>query len=243
MGLIKEMHPTLPSRLALLTLGCALLSVALWVWSRGLPEPNWETSTAPLALAPAPAPSPTAAVAAVPTPEPNPVPAVVPSPTPVVAETTPLEPVPTAPPTPEPSPVVAETPPAATPVPPEPSPRPSDAELAGPLPEHSPGEVVAAASATPVNLEIGDIARQPKLWPPQVILIRTQRFPVIIKGVNVGSVQVPAGRPVTLRKVNPDGTLEIEFQGSPAKVKAQATDLAARATALAASREKAAPSY
>jgi ribosomal protein L24 len=103
--------------------------------------------------------------------------------------------------------------------------------------------VATAAAATPVNLEMGDIARQPKLWPPQVILIRTQRFPVIIKGVNVGSVQVPAGRPVTLRKVNPDGTLEIEFQGSPAKVKAQATDLAARAAALAASREKAAPSF
>lgn len=159
-----------------------------------------------------------------------------------MAEATPDVPAPSATPTPEPSPVVAETTPAAPIATPEPSPQPSEAELAGPLPEHSPGETVSAA-ATPVNLEIGDIARQPQLWPPQVILMSTQRFPVVIKGVNVGNVQVPAGRPVILRKVNPDGTLEIEFQGSPAKVKAQATDLVVRATALAASRVKAAPSF
>lgn len=249
------MHPTLPSRLALLTLGCALLSAALWVWSRGLPEPNWESSTVASALAATPTPSPAEAVAVAPAPsstpkpklksKPKPKPApVIPDPTPVVAEATPIEPVPSATPTtPEPTPVIAEATPAATPATPEPSPRPTDAELAGPLPEHSPGEAPATAAAPPVPLEIGDIARQPRLWPPQVILLRTQRFPVVIKGVNVGNVQVPAGRPVTLRKVNTDGTLEIEFQGSPAKVKAQATDLEARAAALAASPGKGTPAY
>lgn len=240
MGLIEDVPPMLPSRLALLTLGCALLSAAFWSWSRGLSEPNWESSSA--ALAPMPESS---TVAAVPTPTPKPKPKPIkkaPSPTPALVQATPDVPMPSATPTPEPFPVVAEATPAAPIATPEPPPRPSDAELAGPLPEHSPGET-AVAAVTPTNLDIGDIARQPQLWPPQVILVSTQRFPVVIKGVNVGNVQVPAGRPVTLRRVNLDGTLEIEFQGSPAKVKAQATDLVARATALAASRGKAAPSF
>ena len=249
MRLIKDMHPMLPRRLVLLTTGCAVLSAVLWGWSRGLLEPNWESSAAPLALAPMPEPSPAIRVAATSAPKPKPKskpapPKIVPSPTPALVQATPVEPIPSAPPlpAPEPSPVVAEAMPGASLATPMPAPRPSEAGLAGPLPEHSPGEP-AVAAATPASLDIDEIARQPQLWPPQVILVSAQRFPVVIKGVNVGNVQVPAGRAVTLRKVNADGTLEIEFQGSPAKVKAQATDLAARAAALAASREKAAPSF
>ena len=247
MRLIKDMHPMLPRRLVLLTTGCAVLSAVLWGWSRGLLEPNWESSAAPLALAPMPEPSPAIRVAATSAPKPKPKskpapPKIVPSPTPALVQATPVEPISSAPPTPEPSPVVAEATPGAPLSTPTPTPRPSEAGLSGPLPEHSPGEP-AVAAATPASLDIDEIARQPQLWPPQVILVSAQRFPVVIKGVNVGNVQVPAGRAVTLRKVNADGTLEIEFQGSPAKVKAQATDLAARAAALAASREKAAPSF
>lgn len=87
-----------------------------------------------------------------------------------------------------------------------------------------------------------EIAKQPHLWPRQVLLRSSVRFAVIIKGMNAGNIQVPAGRPVNLRKVDLDGTVEIELpgsQGSVTKVKEQDTDLVARVNAGAAAREKA----
>lgn len=66
----------------------------------------------------------------------------------------------------------------------------------------------------------------------------TVSFPVILNGINRGNIQLPAGRAVTLRKVNPDGTVELEMQGAMAKVNAQATDVLARARATAAAKEK-----
>jgi hypothetical protein len=90
-------------------------------------------------------------------------------------------------------------------------------------------------------LEIADIAKQPQLWPKQVVLNAAVRFPVIMNGVNVGNMQLPAGRAVNLRKVYPDGTIDIELQGSQIKVTAQTTDVLARARAVAARQKPASP--
>lgn len=221
---------------------CALLSAGMWIWSRHLPESVWESSRAKIP------PSPQLAETA---PAPTPAPTPAPSPEPVVEA-----PAPPAKPAPAPAlPATATASPSATPPPtsptPNPAPRPTDAELAGPLPQHAPEEVAPASSSPAPSvvpsapLDLADIARQPQLWPRQVVLLTSVRFSVVLKGVNVGNVQIPAGRGVLLRKVNPDGTVEIELQESPgsqAKVKAQATDLLARARALAGAKEKAVPS-
>lgn len=257
------MRLSFPSRLAAsaaacaVAVICAVMSVLLWVWSSGLTEPNWESADEgmvfygkpPIELPASEPPREDAHETASAAPKSQPLPAAPkpapsePAPSPEAAAPVAVEapsPEPTVPPvtpTPDPSPVVAAAAtPEATPKPVPP--RPSDAELAGPLPEHSPGEAVSAAAArTPApaaRLEIADIARQPRLWPREVVLAASQRFPVVLNGVNVGNVQVPAGRSVLLRKVNADGTLEIEFQGAVAKVKARATDLIERAMARAA---------
>ena len=106
-------------------------------------------------------------------------------------------------------------------------------------PTPAPAAVEPVATATPQPtppppLTVEDIARQPQLWPKQLLLLTSARFPVVLNGVNVGNVLVPAGSAVILRKVNPEGTVEIELRGSKATVKAEATDLAARARVLAA---------
>lgn len=135
---------------------------------------------------------------------------------------------------------------------PSPTPLPTEAELAGPLPQHSPEELASPPQTIPPttaaqptatsSLTLAEIARQPELWPKQVILLASVRFPAILKGVNVGNIQVPAGRLALVRKVNVDDTIDLELpgsQGATAKVKAQATDLIVRAQALASSKEKA----
>ena len=69
----------------------------------------------------------------------------------------------------------------------------------------------------------------------------TVSFPVILNGINRGNIQLPAGREVNLRKVNPDGTVELEMQGAmgaTTKVNAQATNDLARARDIAAAKAK-----
>jgi len=88
-------------------------------------------------------------------------------------------------------------------------------------------------------MEIADIAKQPSLWPKQIVILVPVRFPVVLNGVNIGNIQVPPHSAVVLQKVNPDGTVMIERQGSQAKVKAQETDLSAR---VALAQEKSTPS-
>ncbi|MEI8235062.1 MAG: hypothetical protein WCH57_10315 [Verrucomicrobiota bacterium] len=230
---MRPLHANPASWLALL---CVLASAGLWVWSRRIPPSAWET-TAPLATN-VPAVSPAASDDA-PGEEPPP-----PSPAEPTAAASPGV-SPTAD-----TPAVAVIPSTPPPPTPSPTPSPSDAELAGPLPQHSADESAAptpqpAASAPPAppappllptSLDLASLSRQPERWPRQVVLLAAVRFPVILKGVNAGNIQVPAGSPVLLRKVNPDGSVEIELPAAPgsiAKVKAQNTDLLARAGAAA----------
>ncbi|MCX6966199.1 MAG: hypothetical protein NTZ46_00185 [Verrucomicrobia bacterium] len=212
---------------------CAALSAGLWDWSRRLPECHWETSA-----------SASGVIESVPASSPEP--ALENSPgetTPAVVE------ISTASPTP--APVASATPKAELPAAPRPTPPPV-LDATGPLPKNpeptasaaQPTPSPAASLIPPAPLDLAEIARQPELWPPQVVLLASVRFPVILKGVNVGNIQMPPGRAVLLRKVNVDGTVEIELQGSQtahAKVQAQTTDILVRAQALAAGRKSAAP--
>jgi len=207
---------------------CAALSGALWIWSRQLPESTWEKS-GPVATTPA-AGLPAAAEPAAPTASPDPRPEA-PSPTP---PPTALAPAPeeAAPDAPQAAP--SATPSAPTPTP---TPRPSEEELLGPLPQHSNEELAARASATPeAALSLADIARTPRLWPKQVVLLVPVHFAVMSNGVLSGNLQMPAGRVVTLKQVYPDGSVLLEIPGAQAKTKAQATDLLARARLLAKSQ-------
>jgi len=245
------MHRFLQSPAVWMAIFCALVSAGFWGWSRCIPDSLWEFSkpvahsspaadVVPASAAETPAPLATPAestVAVAPTSEPSP-----------TTPAAPAEvPAPTTAPSPDAPTVAAAT--ATKPVSP-----PSDAELAGPLPEKSPAETapatpVAQASppapavaATPAPpLELADIAKQPQFWPKQVFLLAAVKFPVVLKGVNVGTMLLPPGRPVTLRKVNPDGSVEIELQGAQTKVSAQTTDVLARARAVAAAAQKTAP--
>ena len=96
----------------------------------------------------------------------------------------------------------------------------------------------ATPEPTPAPLQIAEVAGQPQLWPKQVVLTTSVNFPVILNGINRGNIQLPAGRAVNLRKVNPDGTVELDLQGAMTKVNAQVTDVLARARATAAAKEK-----
>ncbi|XHR29536.1 MAG: hypothetical protein ACFUZC_03060 [Chthoniobacteraceae bacterium] len=215
---------------------CAALSGALWIWSRQLPESTWEKS-GPVAATPAVGlpPAESAAPAASPDPHPE-VPSPTPTPTPTPSALA------SASPTPAPEEAAIDdtqaapsaTPSAPTPVP---TPRPSEEELLGPLPQHSNDELAARASATPeAALSLADIARNPRLWPKQVVLLVPVHFAVMSNGVLSGNLQMPAGRAVTLKQVYPDGSVLLEIPGAQAKTKAQATDLLARARLLAKSQ-------
>ena len=230
---------------------CALLSAGLWAWTRRLPETTWESS---VAVSPSPSAAETVRTTGT---EPMPpattdadetAPASTPAPP--LAEATPPQP------TPEPTPVaatVAAASPTPSPTPTPPAAKPPEADLAGPLPAN-PGNAAppsspqptaqptpAAAILPPAPLDLSEIAQQPELWPRQIVLLASVRFPVILNGVNVGNVQVPPGSAVLLRKVGADGTVEIERQGSRTKVQATSTDLLARAQALAAAHKAATP--
>ena len=204
-----------------LALLCAVASAGLWGWSRRLPDSHWESSEKIAAALPTPANTEPTQPADDSRSEPTPTPS-------ALAETKAPEPAP------KPAALASPT-------------TPLDANLAGPLPERANPTAApstqpspAAALIPPAPLDLAEIAKQPELWPPQVLLLTSVRFPVILKGMNVGNVQVPPGRAVLLRKVAPDGTVEIELPGSQAmktEVKAQSTDLIARAQALAAARK------
>ena len=254
------MRPFFQSPIPWVALLFAALSAGLWEWSRSLPASHWETTGSTTASLPSPAASertPAAAAweSAQPANENS-------------GETTPAE---TA--TPQPTPgtdstaTVADSTPttaaadstataaASAPAPESvtPPPTPTDTPLAGPLPEKSEPAAPAAPAAPPspaaailppAPLDLAEIARQPALWPKQVLLLASVRFPVILNSVNVGNVQVQPGRAVILHKVNPDGTVEIELPGTQAsrtKIKAEATDLLPRAQTLAAARKNGAP--
>lgn len=229
--------PSSPIRPFLLPLLCVLLSGALWAWLRQIPAEDWEltgTATPPATIALAAA-SPEALPKASPKPKAAPkAPASSPSPKASPKGTPQASPSP-APASPSPSQEAKETPQPT----PTPSPTPTETELLGPLPTHTQEEIAARAAATP--FEVPDVAKDPQLWPKQVVLIMPVRFSVIKNGVIAGNFQMPQGRSVLLRQVYPDGTVLLELPeipGTQAKVKAQATDLLARARALAEARQK-----
>ena len=206
---------SLPARLAIFF---AVLSAGFWLWSARLPKSEWESSTTATLPCP-PTPTPVLPTPGKKAPEGAP---------PAVAKLTPAASAPS------PSPPHGEPVPIAPPVPAE-----DVSTSALPQAPASPGgEAIASApavaAATPALLEIGDIAKQPRLWPRQVLTLVPINFPVIINGVNSGSVRAPAGSPVVLRKVNADGTVEIELRGLQTTVKASDTDVLKRARARGA---------
>ena len=219
---------------------CAILGGGIWSWSSRLPEAVWESSTATALPLPTPSAAPAITPDATPisTPDAKPAPVVeaTPSPQPVAPDAAPVASPAPAPASSPDSSAEAAVSPAPSPVP---APAPSPAEMTVTAPTPAPAAVEPVATATPQPtppppLTVEDIARQPQLWPKQLLLLTSARFPVVLNGVNVGNVLVPAGSAVILRKVNPEGTVEIELRGSKATVKAEATDLAARARVLAA---------
>lgn len=205
--------------LARLAILCALLSVGFWIWSNRQPKPNWETS-GPIASVPLPAPAPSA----VPAPA-----AATPTSAPETASATPVPP---------PTPVDAAPSPAPAPVVSAETPAPTDTAPPASTPEPPPS---AEPTPAPAPLEIADLARQPQLWPKQVLLVAPVRFNVIMQGKAMGSILVPARRPVILRKINPDGTVEIQYQSNTAITKHQDTDLLPRARAAALEKPAANP--
>ncbi len=215
---IEGMRQSKGNPLPLVVLLCAVLSGGLILWSRNNPPPA-QTST------PAPAHSgeaPPASLAAS-TPAETPAPAAAATPADTAA---PGNPPPSSPPSP---PIAAETASSPAPV----APPPSDAELAGPLPTsqsqtpNSPAASPPSAPAPATELNLATLAQQPQLWPQRVTLAAAVRFPVFINGVEAGNMQVPRGTPVSLRKVQPDGQVEIEYQNSRILAKAEMTDLQA----------------
>jgi len=63
--------------------------------------------------------------------------------------------------------------------------------------------------------------------------------PTVAVGAQVGTMKVPAGRAVMLRKVNPEGTVDVvltDASGSGAQVEVKFTDLLARAKQLAVAK-------
>ena len=98
-------------------------------------------------------------------------------------------------------------------------------------PENAPKGALSKA------LDVATIAAEPKSWPREVTLLSPVRLPLVLNGTKVGETQLPAGKSVVLRKVNLDGTVEVEFQGSSTSIQAAGTDLSARACAASASSE------
>ena len=79
-------------------------------------------------------------------------------------------------------------------------------------PENAPKGALSKA------LDVATIAAEPKSWPREVTLLSPVRLPLVLNGTKVGETQLPAGKSVVLRKVNLDGTVEVEFQGSSTNI-------------------------
>ena len=138
------------------------------------------------------------------------------------------------------APTSAAVSPAAAPAIPDiEGPLPTSDPVAPAAPQTSPALVAPPVPQTALDPQA--IARQPQLWPRQVLLQSPVRFPVFINGREVGNVQLPRGAAVLLRKVRLDGTVEIERQGSYANVPPQATDLVARVRQSLVTRPQASP--
>jgi len=74
-------------------------------------------------------------------------------------------------------------------------------------------------------LDLATIASQPQLWPAEIVLVTPVEFPIFVNGKQAGSAELPRGTSVTLRRVNADGTLEVQRQGATARIPARSTNL------------------
>ena len=101
----------------------------------------------------------------------------------------------------------------------------------------TPGPAIENLASIPLPTPAPDaagISGQPQFWPRSVALVVPVTFPAIIKGAPAGSFQAPRGMVVTLKKVNADGTVEVERQGATVKIPGESTDLLIRVQAAAA---------
>lgn len=97
-----------------------------------------------------------------------------------------------------------------------------EAAQAKPQPEKAPNNKL---QAPPPALDVPAIAAQPQLWPAQIVLLEPTEFPVFVGGKQAGSVRLPRGTSVMLRKVNTDGTVDVQREGATARIPAKCTNL------------------
>lgn len=123
------------------------------------------------------------------------------------------------------------------PVPPPSSPADSPAPLnevqqapetstsAPPQPETTP--TVALPASTPYVVDIQKLSETPSDWPKKVKIKRAMEFPVVSKGVVMGTVQVPVGSETVLRAIK-NGMLGLEYNGGGGWHKPEETDVIER---------------
>ena len=138
------------------------------------------------------------------------------TPTPAEPAATPAVPVAPAEPTPAPT-VSSSSAPVATPTP---TPAPTPEPVATPASQPAP-----VATPTPAPLDAPKAALLPQFWPRTVVLAVSIDFPVTLNGVQAGSMRLPKGAALNLRKVNADGTVQVERQGSQATLPVDSTNL------------------
>lgn len=207
--------------LIIIVISCALLSVALLLWSRRQSAANQDSS-----LLLATAPTPTALPSMPSTPLPAPTEENTPEPFSGPTGTAAVTPDASAPAVAGRTPGKADAAAAASR-----APSPSlSTDVEPPLPEADSTSIQASdlKRQPPLKISVASVAADPRLWPRQVVLQGPVRFPVYINGNPAGSVQIGRGSLVSLHKVQPDGTVELERLGSIAKANASQTDLLAR---------------
>lgn len=92
----------------------------------------------------------------------------------------------------------------------------------------------AAAQTSPDPLSW--IIEHKDLWPEEVTLLQSTRFPVVIDGKVIGSAEVPAGKKVQLIKIEP-AFLTAKYRGATQRLPLAATDLRRRALEAMSTRK------
>jgi len=125
---------------------------------------------------------------------------------------------------------------AITAVPTENGATPDSAPASTPAADPAPGQTTQAMppAATPLPpLTLATLERQ--LWPPEVKLLKSTEFPIVIDGKTVGKAAFPSGTLVTLTAVEGE-TLLVKNGEAAQRIPAADTDLLLRAEAIRAAK-------
>lgn len=111
--------------------------------------------------------------------------------------------------------------PVPTPAPtPELTPTPAALPTATPIPTPQPTPVATPAPVDPLAW----LHERHSRWPKEVTLSRATEFPILIGGKVVGKVKVPAGTKVALTDMGGQ-TIGVTYNGAPAQITVDSTDL------------------